>query len=303
MQFRYDQLSALVAVVREGTFDGAARTLHVTPSAVSQRIRQLEEQVGHTVVVRGTPCTPTGIGESIYRHALQVELLEKELVGAVTPAGAEADAARLATPMTVAVNADSLATWLVPALADFVDRTGLRIEIVLDDQDHTAGWLRSGRVLGAVTAEARPVQGCRVQPLGVMRYLATASPAFVKRWFAGGVNAQSLWRAPALSFNRKDELQERFVRRVMGGRRGELRAHLVPSPLAYVEASLLGLGWGMNPELLAAVHVKSKRLIDLAAGRWLDVPLFWQQWGLASDSLDKLSAALSTRAAASLRPM
>ena len=301
MQFRYDQLAALVAVVREGTFDGAARTLHVTPSAVSQRIRQLEEQVGHPVVVRGTPCTPTGVGESIYRHALQVELLEKELVGAVTPAGAEA--AKLATPMTVAVNADSLATWLVPALADFVDRTGMRIEIVLDDQDHTAGWLRSGRVLGAVTAEARPVQGCRVQPLGVMRYLATASPAFARRWFAGGVNAQSLRRAPALSFNRKDELQERFLRRVMGSRRGELRAHLVPSPIAFVEASLLGLGWGMNPELLAAGHVKSKRLIDLAAGRWLDVPLFWQQWGLASDSLDKLAAALSARAAVSLRAM
>jgi LysR family transcriptional regulator (chromosome initiation inhibitor) len=293
MQFRYDQLSALVAVVREGTFDGAARMLHVTPSAVSQRIRQLEEQVGHTVVVRGTPCTPTGVGESLYRHALQVELLEKELLGAVTPARAEA--AKLATPMTVAVNADSLATWLVPALADFVDRTGLRIEIVLDDQDHTAGWLRSGRVLGAVTAEARPVQGCRVQPLGVMRYLATASPAFAWRW--------ALRRAPALSFNRKDELQERFVRRVMGGRPGELRAHLVPSPIAFVEASLLGLGWGMNPELLAAAHVKSKRLIDLAAGRWLDVPLFWQQWGLASDSLDKLAAALTARAAASLRPM
>jgi len=301
MQFQYDQLSALVAVVREGSFERAARTLHVTPSAVSQRIRQLEERVGQTVLVRGTPCTTTGVGQSIYRHALQVELLEKELLGAVTPATAES--AKHATPMTVAANADSLATWLVPALADFVERTGLRIEIVLDDQDHTAEWLRSGRVLGAVTAEARPVRGCRVQPLGTMRYLATASPTFAARWFPDGVTAQTLRRAPVLGFNRKDQLQERFVRRVMGGRAGELRAHLVPSPNAFVESSLLGLGWGMNPEPLASAHLKSKRLVDLAPRKWLDVPLFWQQWALVSDSLNKLAAALSAQAALSLRPM
>jgi LysR family transcriptional regulator (chromosome initiation inhibitor) len=142
-----------------------------------------------------------------------------------------------------------------------------------------------------------------VQPLGVMRYLATASPPFVKRWFGGGVTAQVLRRAPALSFNRKDELQERFVRRVFGSRPGELRAHLVPSPIAFVEASLMGLGWGMNPEALAGVHVRSRRLIDLAPGRWLDVPLFWQQWGLTSKSLDGLAAALTARAAATLRPL
>ena len=153
----------------------------------------------------------------------------------------------------MAANADSLATWLVGALAGFVGDSGTRIEIVVDDQDHTAEWLRSGRVLGAVTAEAHPVAGCRVQPLGVMRYLATASPGFVRRWLAGGVTAQGLRRAPAIIFNRKDELQERFVRRVLGGRPGELRAHLIPSPNAFVEATVLGLGWGLNPELLASV--------------------------------------------------
>jgi LysR family transcriptional regulator (chromosome initiation inhibitor) len=301
MQFQYHQLSALVAVIREGSFDRAARVLHVTPSAISQRIKQLEEQCGGTVVVRGAPCVPTAMGESIYRHALQVELLEKDLLGAVAPT--KAGPAKLATPMTVAVNADSLATWLVPAIARFVEETGIEIEIVVDDQDHTAEWLRSGRVLGAVTAEARPVQGCRVRALGVMRYRATASPRFVRRWFSGGVSPEVLRKAPALIFNRKDELQERFLRRVLGGRPGQLRAHMVPSPNAFVEASLLGLGWGMNPEQLAEPHLKSKRLVELVAGKWLDVPLFWQQWGLASDTLNTLATALTSEAAISLRPM
>jgi LysR family transcriptional regulator (chromosome initiation inhibitor) len=301
MHFQYDQLSALVAVIREGSFDRAASVLYVTPSAVSQRIKQLEEHVGGVVIARGTPCTATQLGETVYRHALQVELLETDLLGSIVPSKAES--AKRATPMTVAVNADSLATWLIPALARFVDLTGLRIEIVVDDQDHTAEWLRTGRVLGAVTAEARPVLGCRVQPLGVMRYRATASPTFARRWFADGVTAKTLRLAPALIFNRRDELQERFVRRVLGGRAGQLRAHLLPSPTAFVEASLLGLGWGMNPEHLAEAHLKSKRLIDLVAGKWLDVPLYWQQWSLASYSLDTLASAMIAQAAKSLRPM
>lgn len=301
MHFQYDQLSALVAVIREGSFDRAASVLHVTPSAISQRIKQLEAHVGGVVVVRGSPCTTSRVGETVYRHALQVELLEKDLLGSIAPSRAQA--AIPSTPMTVAVNADSLATWLIPALARFVEQTGQLVEIVVDDQDHTAEWLRTGRVLGAITAEARPVLGCRVEALGVMRYRATASPAFVRRWFASGISVKALRKAPALIFNRRDELQERFLRRVLGGRAGQLQAHVVPSPTAFIEASLLGLGWGMNPEQLADVHLKSKRLVELLPGKWLDVPLFWQQWALASESLNRLAAALGAEAKAALGAM
>jgi LysR family transcriptional regulator (chromosome initiation inhibitor) len=300
MQLQYDQLSALVAVVREGSFDRAARALHLTPSAVSQRIKQLEERVGGIVVVRGTPCTATGVGETLYRHALQVELLEADLLTGVAAAGGS-KGRRPAPPLAVAANADSLATWLVGALARFVDETSARVEIVVDDQDHTAEWLRSGRVLGAVTAEARPVVGCRVHPLGVMRYRATASPRFIRRWFPGGVTADGLRRAPVLVFNRKDELQERFLRRVLGARAGHLQPHFVPSPNAFIEANVLGLGWGLNPEPLAAPHLRAKRVVDLVPDRWLDVPLYWQQWSLASPSLARLAAALTEQAGASLR--
>ena len=178
----------------------------------------------------------------------------------------------------------------------------MRVEVVVDDQDHTAEWLRSGRVLGAVTAEATPVQGCRVQPLGVMRYRATAAPRFVRRQFGKTITPAELARAPVLAFDRKDQLQERFLRQVLRVSPTELRAHFVPSPTAYVEASLLGLGWGLNPESLVEAHLKARRLVELFPRSWLDVPLYWQQWGLASRTLDALAAALRTRAALALRP-
>lgn len=299
MNLEYAQLAALVAVIREGSFDGAARRLHVTPSAISQRIKQLEESAGGILVVRTTPCRPTPVGEALYRHGLQVELLERDLLRTVGPT----EKAQLPAPISLAANADSLATWLVPALARFVEETEINVEIVLDDQDHTAQWLRAGRVLGAVTAEATAVQGCRVQPLGVMRYRATASPAFAHRWFSRGFTLEAVRRAPVLIFNRKDELQDRFVRQVLGRKPGELRAHLVPSPNAFVEATLAGLGWGLNPEHLVEGHLKKKRLIEVVDQRWTDVPLYWQQWALASPSLDALARSLRTQAAQSLRPM
>ncbi len=300
MQLEYPQLSALVAVLREGSFDGAARVLHVTPSAISQRIKLLEEQVGAVLIVRATPCRPTTLGETLYRHGLQVELLEKELLRSVLPA--RSNRVDDALSIGIAVNADSLATWLMPAFARFIEQTGHRLDIVVDDQDHTANWLRSGRVLCAVTAEASAVQGCRVEPLGVMRYRAAATARFIRRWFSQGFSAAAVKRAPVLVFNRKDRLQERFVRAVVGASVGSPPEHCIPSPNAFVEASLLDLGWGLNPEALVEAHLRRKRLRELVPKRWLDVPLFFQRWTLSSPSLDALADALHVAAKSALYP-
>jgi LysR family transcriptional regulator (chromosome initiation inhibitor) len=297
MSLEYPHLAALVAVVREGSFEGAARVLHVTPSAISQRIKLLEDQVGAVTVQRGS-CQPTPAGEALYRHGLQVELLEKDLLRRMVPS--QADVAAGGAPIGIAVNADSLATWLIPALRTFTEQTGLCVDIVVDDQDHTAAWLRSGRVLGAVTADARAVQGCRVSPLGAMRYRATATPPFVRRWFKKGFNAETLRQAPVLMFNRKDLLQERFIRSQLKERCGQLPMHFVPSPNAFLDACLAGLGWGLNPEPLVAPHLKQKQLLDVVPRTHLDIPLYWQQWALDSPTLRALHGALHAQAKLSL---
>ena len=58
----YASLFALSTVVREGSFERAARALNVTPSAISQRIRLLEERVGCALVVRAQPVRRDGNG-------------------------------------------------------------------------------------------------------------------------------------------------------------------------------------------------------------------------------------------------
>jgi LysR family transcriptional regulator, chromosome initiation inhibitor len=221
----YSSLSALAAVVREGSFERAARALHVTPSAVSQRIRLLEERIGCALVVRGQPCHPTETGRRLCQHVDRVRLLEHELNGEVPSLAADGDTR---VPLPIAVNADSLATWFAPPLAAFAAYEPVLMEVSVDDQDYTSEWLRTGRVLAAVTGTARAATGCNSRPLGSMRYLAAASPAFMTRYFAKGVGASSLGLAPSLVFNTKDELQSRWVRRLCR-RHVESPRHALPS--------------------------------------------------------------------------
>ncbi|WP_029044608.1 LysR family transcriptional regulator ArgP [Cupriavidus sp. amp6] len=295
----YSALSALAAVVREGSFERAARALHVTPSAISQRIRLLEERLGCALVVRDQPCRATETGRRLCQHVDRVRLLEQDLQGAL-PALAPEGIARVALP--IAVNADSLATWAAPAIAAFAAASPVLMEVAVDDQDHTTEWLRSGAVLAAVTATARPAAGCNSQPLGAMRYLAAASPAFVREHFAGGVGAGTLAKAPSLVFNTKDELQARWARRLCH-RHVELPRHTLPSSQAFVTAALAGMGWGLHPQSLVAQHLADGSLVELVPGTPLDVPLHWQYARAASGLLDGLSReVLAAGRAALLAP-
>jgi LysR family transcriptional regulator (chromosome initiation inhibitor) len=291
-------VAAVAAVAREGSFERAARTLAVTPSAVSQRIKLLEERLGTVLIVRGQPCTPTDAGTRLCRHHELSALLEDDLRRDL-PALAQGDADASTPTLRLAVNADSLGTWFMDAMADFCTQHPALLDVVIDDQDHTADWLRRGHVLGAVTSLAAAVQGCRSQRLGTLRYVATASPAFMQRWFAQGVSADTLALAPSVLFNRKDRLQERWVRR-LSRRDLAMPTHRLPSAQAFVDASLAGIGWGMNPLALVQPHLDAGRLVELIPGRVLDVPLYWQSARLPVPTLDALTRSVLGAAARAL---
>lgn len=291
------QLRTLAAVVGEGSFEGAARALHVTPSAVSQRIRALEEVVGQVLVRRSRPCRPTTAGQPLLRLAVQLALLERE---ALAEARGVVDGAATPTRVPVVANADSLATWFVPALARVPAELAACFDVRQDDQDHTAELLRDGAVLAAVTAQREPVQGCRVRPLGAMRYRPLAAPALVARWFPDGLTAEALAVAPMLVFDRKDRVQHRFLRAVTG-REFDPPVHHVPSVPAFSEAIRRGLAWGLVPEQLAEADLASGACVDLDPGRHVDVPLYWQHWRLESRVLGALTDAVLAEAAVALR--
>lgn len=296
----YASLAAVSQVVRDGSFERAARSLNVTASAVSQRVKLLEDRLGLALIVRGTPCVATDAGQRLCRHVEQVGMLEHDLHRAL-PALGQLDNASSRITLKVAVNADSLDSWFVGAVARFCDKEQALVDTSIDDQEHTAEWLRTGAVLAAVTSSAKPVQGCRSIPLGHMPYVATASPAFVRRWFPGGVTAEALAQAPCMTFNRKDRLQSDWVRQVCG-HAVEMPRHWLPSSQAFVAGALAGLGWGMNPLAFVADHLRRGRLVRLVPDSDRRVPLHWQHARLQIPMLDRLTDAVVGTAKAALEP-
>lgn len=291
MQLDPGQLAALSAVLRLGSFDRAAANLGVTPSAISQRLKALEERVGTTLVERGQPCLATRAGTRLAKHAEDIALLEADALKGIMPDTGDLPRIR------IALNADSLATWVVPALAEV---RGLLFDLVIDDQDHADGWLRRGDVSAAVTGIARPAPGCDVVPLGVQRYEATCAPAFFEAWFSSGVNANSLGQAPMLTYNEKDQLQSRWITRLIGAHLAP-PAHQLPSTHAFVDAALAGLGWGMNPETLITNSCERNKLVKLHKDQPLDVPLFWQVSRRFKPVLNDLTQAIVRAARKGLR--
>lgn len=282
-------LAALSAILRLGSFDAAAGALGVTPSAVSQRLKALEEQVGATLIHRSQPCRATGLGARLAKHAEDVALLEAQALG------------QTQTPrprLSLAVPADALATWMMPALAAVPD---LLFDVVIDDQDTADDWLRRGAVSAAITGNDRAAPGCDLLPLGAMRYVATASPQFMRTHFAAGVNASTLAQAPMMVFNSKDQLQSRWINQITG-KRLHPPGHHLPSTHGFVDAALCGMGWGMNPEPLVREHLAHGSLIALAKGATLDVPLYWQCARVMAPALAPLTRAVESAAHKHLHP-
>jgi LysR family transcriptional regulator, chromosome initiation inhibitor len=291
MELDLAQLRALDATVREGTLEAAARALHVTPSAISQRLRALEIATGRILLVRTKPVRVTESGEAVLRLARQIDLLSADVAREL---GGDPSSTGVPT-LPIAVNADSMATWVLHALAPL--GADVCFDLHREDQEHTNALLRAGTVMAAVTAEADPVPGCSSTRLGSMHYRPMATREFTRRWFPAGPSPEALARAPVVVFDRKDDLQNRYLH-ARAGRDVLPPMHYVPASADFVAAIALGLGWGMVPDLQA--RELAVDLVELDPAGAVEVVLHWQQWKLRSATLDQVREAVLAAAAREL---
>lgn len=298
----YAGLEALAAVLREGSFDRAARKLHVTPSAISQRIKLLEERVGQVLVMRGSPCTGTEAGRRLCLHVEQVALLENELRRNNPELVPEGQVQR--PTLKLAVNADSLNSWFVDAMTAFTQGGNELLDISIDDQDHTAKRIKEGEVMAAVTASSSHITGCNIWPLANMHYVAAASPEFIARFFGdAGINPQSLSQAPLLTYGRKDAMQDKWLLQHGVTARHAPPRHWVPSAHVFVRASLAGMAWGMHPTVLIQEHLQDGTLIELVPDSGISVPLYWAHARNAQAGLERLTQCVINAAQDWLDPI
>lgn len=285
----YRLVEAFAAVLEERGFARAAEKLFITQSAVSQRIKQLEDAIGRALIVRETPPRATPAGERLLRHYRQVVGLEEEAIGDL---GIRKAAGFRHLP--IAVNADCLSVWLLDAIAPFLREASITLEIHVDDQDSNLRFLQSGMVAGCVSSQRMEMQGFTSTRIGSVRYLLCASPAFIKTWFQDGFDRESASRAPVIHFNRDDQLQYRSLAKLFGKPQVSPPAHYIPSAEKFIEAVVLGLGFAMFPEVQALPEIRKGRIVEIDPRGRLDTALYWYRWSRSSDLLQDFSKVLIT---------
>ncbi|WP_035061410.1 HTH-type transcriptional regulator ArgP [Andreprevotia chitinilytica] len=284
------QTEAFRAVIDTGSFEQAASRLHLTPPAVSQRVRALESALGNALIVRSRPCRATRVGQQLLQYLRRATLLEQDFIADL--------AEEQGTPLTImlALNADTLGTWFFPALSDVLIRERVLLDLTVEDQDHTYALLETGMAIGCISTEPKPMRGCFAEPLGVMRYRLVASADFRKRWFPDGMSRDTARNAPVLAYTRKDMLQSSFLLSHFGLPDGAYPCHYVPGTEPHFHAIRRGLGYGMMPELLLGDVLASGKVVDLAADHPVDVALYWHAWKVQSPRMEYLSKQIVTAA-------
>lgn len=298
-----DLLECLAAIVEEGGFEKAAKRLSITQSAVSQRLRTLETQAGTVLIVRGRPLKPTPAGRLLLKHTMQMRLLHTDLEHDLRKLSPNATGTTQSEErVSIAVNADSIATWALPAFGGLI-KSGLPLEIIVDDQDFTQEWLREGQVLGCVTTLKQALRGCKVVSLGAMNYVAVASREAIDKYCPTGFTQHTFRKMPFIAFNRKDDLQAEFISRTFRLKQVHLNQCFVPSSEGQVRAILDGWGASVVPELLVRPMLEGGQLINLAPAAALQVSLYWHCWNLDSAVLNSLTAAVIAEAGRSLKTL
>jgi len=287
----YKHIEALAKVIQEGGFERAAQALFLTQSAVSQRVKQLEDSSGQILISRTTPPQPTVAGKALLKHYQQVKLLEDGLSSELT----DSPAAKMTT-LAIGINADSLAHWFIAAISPILQKMDLLIDLRVDDQEQTHRFLREGDVVGCVSTEANAMQGCRVEKLGSMTYRLLATPDFIERWFPNGLSLEGASQAPAVIFNRKDRLHYQFFEQHLNMTLESFPAHFIPAPDQFLQVITDGYSYGMVPDWQSTELLATGQLQELVPGVTLQIDLYWHCWNLSARPLQDFSDQLVVEA-------
>lgn len=286
------QSEAFLAVAETGSFELAAERLNITASAVTLRVQSLEKNLGHLLIVRERPCRATQAGLSLLHYLQHSRLLEQNFIQNLT--GKIANSAFY--QINIATNADSLATWLLPLLQDALIEQKIIVHFHVDDQSQTHHLLEAGLVNACVTTESQPMKGCVAEYLGRMNYRFTMTPTFAQQWFPQGLHRDAIRAAPALIFNEKDQMHTHAIQQRFGLNPTQYPHHCIPSSNGFVDAMMMGLGYGWLPNYQAEKSLNNGTLVEIAPELQIELPLYWHHWRRQSIQLECLTKVLIEQA-------
>jgi LysR family transcriptional regulator (chromosome initiation inhibitor) len=284
MMLDYKLLDALAKIVELQSFDLAAKHLYITQSAISQRIKSLEENIGQPVLIRSQPIKVTTAGEKLLSHYAMVQQLENEMLPSLLP-----NAPTEPLKVSLAINADSLATWFISALSPILSKYLVELNLIVERESVTLDKLKNGSAIGAVSSIAKPLAGYRAFKLGDINYILVASKSFQARYFAKGLTTKTLKMAPGISYDHRDDMHTRFISQHFNLAASEYYCHTVRSSEAFVELAKQGVAYCLVPELQIKDELAKGELVNLCADKQLVETLYWHSWVLVKGVNKKIS--------------
>lgn len=265
----YNAIEALVVVLNCGSFQSAARKLHITQSAVSQRIALLEDLVGERLLLRSSPLQATERGLQFVAHAKHVAEMEKSLLHGNN---------NLSIPnkkMRIGINADSVEIWLLKAAQKIVNSNNYLLELIIENEDYTFERMRSGEFFSCISTSSKCLPGCEVELLAKIKYKCFCTPLFKKKYFTKGlITAENVQSSPAVLFDSKDYFHHRFLKKI-GIDATIFPHHLIPSSRGFLDIIKSGMAYGVMPYLQAESDLKKGLLISLYQDISIEVPWYW----------------------------
>lgn len=282
--FDYKLIHALDTIIKEQSFEKAAEELNITQSAISQRIKQLEQLIAQPVLVRSQPLSVTTVGQKLLRHFRQVKQLEHELISQILP-----DEVDDIVTISIAINADSLASWFIPAISPLLKKHAIELKLQVYDEARTRELLKKGEVYAALSSESEPITGCKVTKIADVDYILCATPKFRTKYFKKGLTKEALYHAPGIRFDPQDTMHIDYIYDHYDVSLGEYPLHTVGSSEAFVAMTVEGLACSLLPITQANEYLKQGILVDLAPENHLIRSMYWHSWVLERGIFKKVS--------------
>ncbi|PSW20707.1 ArgP/LysG family DNA-binding transcriptional regulator [Photobacterium sanctipauli] len=275
------EMETLIAIIDGQSFDSAARHLNISPGAVSQRIKSLENRLGRSVLIRSTPPKTTAAGEQVLTYARRLLLIQKEM-GLALKNNLDADVLSL----TIAVNHDSLSCWFLDVVSSLSDKPHLSFDIRTSNTISTQELLKSGEVIAAITSKNNQVAGCKTRYLGKLEYIPVCSQSFFKSHFSSDLGKAQLASAPIVLFDRNDDLVKKFLS-LYKLQADQVKTHYIPCSHILLDAIKRGIGWTMLPRLLIEDQLTTSELVTIAPHS-LFIELYWNTWEQVSETITQV---------------
>lgn len=271
--YDYQAISALAAVIETQSFIKAADKLYVTQSAVSQRIKSLENYYGESVLIRSQPYRPTKLGVALLDHFRRVMLLEDALNETLLSSSYQ-------QRISIAISRDSLETWFVAVMKQLKNLPGIKLEIIADDQDLTLNYLQNGLVSACASTSKKALTGCKADFIGYFDYVLVASPKFKKEFFSGKNVKEKLIIAPAVIFDNKDQLHKNYLAKFFAIDDTHLQYHVIPSVAGFRQFAVDGYGYALIPKIDIVEELKNGSLVNLFPDKIWHMPVYWHSWSI-----------------------